>query len=381
MIRASDFLAAATAQGFDFYSGVPCSYLTPLINGVISDPRLAYVGATSEGEAVAIAAGAWLAGKKPIVMFQNSGLGNAVNPLTSLNAPFCIPVLLIVTWRGEPGRPDEPQHELMGQITHDLLSLMCIEHAALPDSGEALAGAFAAADVVTAEGDCFAFVMSDGSVAEEKLMASPARLPVWTKPMIARTGGQLPTRAQILERFLALAGEERAVIATTGKTGRELFMLHDRPQHLYLVGSMGGAAGVGLGVALNTARPVVVLDGDGAALMKLGTLATIGAHAPSNFLHILLDNGVHDSTGGQPTVSSTVDFSAVAAACGYRQTVTCDNLAAFEELFMVLGATPGPSLLHVRIQPGSLSKLVRPTVKPPEVASRFKAFLVGRKSL
>jgi phosphonopyruvate decarboxylase len=380
MIQAGDFLAAAAARGFDFYSGVPCSYLTPLINGVISDPRFSYVGATSEGEAVAIAAGAWLAGKKPVVMFQNSGLGNAVNPLTSLNAPFRIPTLLIATWRGEPGKPDEPQHDVMGQITHDLLSLMGIEHAALPDRSEALAGALAAADAAVCQNRCFAFVMADGSVAEEKLTVPPPRSATWSKPMPARMGGPIPARAQILERFLALTEDERVVIATTGKAGRELFMLQDRPQHLYLVGSMGGAAGVGLGVALNTARPVTVLDGDGAALMKLGTLATIGAYAPNNLLHILLDNGVHDSTGGQPTVSGIVDFAAVAAACGYRQAVTCDNLAAFEELFTALRAMPGPSLLHVKIRPGSLAKLIRPTVKPPEVASRFKAFLGGRTS-
>ncbi len=380
MIQARDFLAAATARGFDFYSGVPCSFLTPLINGVISEPGLSYIGAASEGEAVAIAAGAWLAGKKPVVMFQNSGLGNAVNPLTSLNFPFRIPALLIATWRGEPGRPDEPQHKLMGQITHELLALMGIGHAALPDRGGALAAAFDAADAAMAEGRCFAFVMADGSVAEEKLAARPEPSPAWAKPMPARLGGPLPARAQVLERFLAVAGEERAVIATTGKTGRELFMLQDRPQHFYLVGSMGGAAGVGLGVALNTRRPVTVLDGDGAALMKLGTLATIGAYAPASLLHILLDNGMHDSTGGQPTVSGSVDFAAIAAACGYRRAATCDNLAAFEELFMRFSAVPGPSLLHVKIQPGSLSKLIRPTVKPAEVAARFKSFLGARMS-
>jgi phosphonopyruvate decarboxylase len=195
--------------------------------------------------------------------------------------------------------------------------------------------------------------------------------------MAARRGGPLPARAQVLEKFLALAGEDRAVIATTGKTGRELFMLNDRRQHLYLVGSMGGAAGVGLGVALNTPRPVAVLDGDGAALMKLGTLATIGAHAPANLLHIILDNGVHDSTGGQPTVSGSVDFAAIAAACGYAHAASCDSLATFEELFGLLAAAPGPSLLHVKILPGSLPKLIRPTVKPPEVARRFKTFLAS----
>src|SRR5580693_8741534 len=124
MITAQAFMDEAAAQGFDFYTGVPCSYLTPLINGILSNRDLAYVGAASEGEAVAIAAGAWLAGRKTVVMCQNSGLGNAVNPLTSLNAPFRIPTLFVTTWRGQPGFPDEPQHELMGQITHQLLALI-----------------------------------------------------------------------------------------------------------------------------------------------------------------------------------------------------------------------------------------------------------------
>src|SRR6201995_3045240 len=124
MFTARQFIEDATRQGFDFYTGVPCSYLTPLINGVISDKSLSYVGAASEGEAVAIAAGAWLAGRKTVVFCQNSGLGNTVNPLTSLNFPFRIPTLLLVTWRGEPGIKDEPQHVLMGQITQALLDVI-----------------------------------------------------------------------------------------------------------------------------------------------------------------------------------------------------------------------------------------------------------------
>src|SRR5919202_5127784 len=145
MITASDFLAEAGCAGYDFYTGVPCSYLTPLINGVLSSPDLAYVGAASEGEAVAIASGAWLAGRRTVVMCQNSGLGNAVNPLTSLNAPFRIPTLLVVTRRGEPGIPDEPQHEVMGRITQDLLSLVGVENAPFPATAGAVAPALARA--------------------------------------------------------------------------------------------------------------------------------------------------------------------------------------------------------------------------------------------
>src|ERR1700761_2305606 len=142
MITADAFLAHAADAGFDFYTGVPCSFLTPLINGVLSAPGIRYVGAASEGEAVAIAAGAWLAGRRTVVMCQNSGLGNAVNPLTSLNAPFRIPTLFVTTWRGRPGEPDEPQHEVMGQITHDLLALMGLAQDEFPNTPEQIAPAF-----------------------------------------------------------------------------------------------------------------------------------------------------------------------------------------------------------------------------------------------
>jgi phosphonopyruvate decarboxylase len=140
---------------------------------------------------------------------------------------------------------------------------------------------------------------------------------------------------------------------------------------------MGCASGMGLGIAVNARRPVVVLDGDGAALMKLGSLATVGAYAPKNLIHMVLDNGVHDSTGGQATVSPNVDFASVAVACGYRNAAAIDSLAGFEAAYAAAADAEGPHLLHVRIKPGSLEKLGRPTVTPPEVARRFKAFLAS----
>ena len=179
----------------------------------------------------------------------------------------------------------------------------------------------------------------------------------------------------MLERLLAVIDDRAAVIATTGKCGRELFTLADRKQHLYQVGSMGCASAMALGVALNVDRPVVVLDGDGAALMKLGTLATVGAEAPPGLIHIVLDNGVHDSTGGQPTVSESVDFADVAIACGYAQAARTDDLKGFETAFDVAVSAPGPHLIHARIAPGSMAELGRPTVTPEAVARRFQAFL------
>ena len=377
MITSDQFLDRAKERGFDFFTGVPCSFLTPLINRVIGSRQLDYVGAASEGEAVAIAAGAWLAGRKTVVMCQNSGLGNAVNPLTSLNFPFRIPTLLIVTWRGQPGLKDEPQHELMGQITGKLLDTIEVKHAAFPAAADGIAGAL---DLAAAEIDrhdrAFAFIMAQGSVADEGLDQPPARQPSRGERRDFAEGAT-PSRAAVLEKLLALVPDSAGIVATTGKCGRELFTLADRKQHLYQVGSMGCASGMGLGVALNSKRKIVVLDGDGAALMKLGSFATIGAYAPDNLVHIVLDNGVHDSTGGQATVSSTVDFAGVALACGYRFVGRCDGVAGFDAGFRAALAARGPVLLHARIAAGSMEKLGRPTVSPPEVARRFRNFLAS----
>ena len=295
MIEASSFLDAAGRAGIGFYAGVPCSFLTPLINRTASDRALRYVGAASEGEAVAIAAGAWLAGRETAVMCQNSGLGNAVNPLTSLNAPFRIPTLLIVTWRGQPGLKDEPQHELMGRITQSLLDVIEVPHRPFPDRADLLGPALdEAREMMARTSRPFALVMEKDSLREELLDEAPRTRPEPGRHIDLGEGGDRPSRVALLERVLAAAPEDVPIIVTTGKAGRELFTLADREQHLYQVGSMGCASPMGLGVALTTGRRTVVLDGDGAALMKLGAFATIGAYQPPGLLHVLLDNGVHD---------------------------------------------------------------------------------------
>ena len=380
MILASEFINPARDMGYDFYTGVPCSFLTSIINGVISDQRLDYVGATSEGEAVAIAAGAWLAGRKTVVMCQNSGLGNAVNPLTSLNHPFRIPTLFITTWRGQPGLGDEPQHEVMGEITARLLETIAIPHDLLPDESGLVATALEKADATMTETSLpFAFIMKKDSVRNDGLSQTPLPpRPLGEHTNLCENGGR-PSRQRALESFLALVPSRAAVIATTGKCTRELFTIEDRTQNFYQIGSMGCATGMGLGLALNTERPVAILDGDGALLMKMGTLATIGAYAPSGLLHIILDNGVHDSTGGQATVSEHVDFARVALACGYAAAVSCDTLGGFEQALgsAFNGASKGgwPRLIHMQIAPGSMKPLGRPTVEPTEVVARFKEFL------
>lgn len=375
MIAADQFIDGLAARGLDFVAGVPCSFLTPLINRVIASPRLRYVGATSEGEAVAICAGAALAGRRAAVIFQNSGLGNAVNPLSSLNAPFRIPSLVITTWRGQPGLADEPQHELMGRITPHLLDLLEIPHAPFPSAASEVQArldlAFAHMDD---RGLPFALVMRDGDVAPEPVQAKPQPAPARGTHWRSERLGDRPTRRDILQAFVDLEADA-AVIASTGKCGRELFTLADRPQHFYQIGSMGCASALGLGVALNSRRRVVVLDGDGAALMKLGNLATIGAYRPENLVHVVLDNGVHDSTGGQPTVSPSIRFDEIALACGYAWAGVCDHLDGFTGGYQQAAQAKGPALLHVRIAPGSMSALGRPTIAPPEVAARFQSYL------
>ena len=378
MIRADAFLDAAATAGFDFYTGVPCSFLTPVINRVITRGDLAYVPAASEGEATAIAAGAWLAGRKTVVICQNSGLGNAINPLTSLNHPFKIPTLMIVTWRGQPGLKDEPQHVLMGQITDVLLDDIGVPNEPFPSEtaeiGPALRRAFGYMEKYDLP---YAFIMATGSVESEGLEETPSLATPSDKLNDFTTGGGRPTRYDTLEKLLEVTSDDTGIVVTTGKSGRELFTIADREQHIYQVGSMGGASAMGLGVALNVARPIVVVDGDGAALMKMGNMATIGAQAPKNLVHVLVDNGVHDSTGGQATVSGGVDFSKIALACGYASAASADDLGGFARAMEAAYASDGPHLVHIRIQPGSLEKLGRPTVSPDTVARRFKAFLAG----
>ena len=377
MIAADQFLKSSRDAGYNFFTGVPCTFLKPMINRVISSPDFDYVPATSEGEAIAVAAGAWLTGRKTVVMMQNSGLGNAVNPLTSLNFPFRIPTMLLITWRGGPGLKDEPQHELMGEITLNLLDVIRIAHAEFPKLEAAINAAVTKADDEMRISELpFAFVMQKGALVAEDpalLPRSPASLAgIYSIEMAHQAR---PTRYAVLERMLDLLPENAGVVATTGKTSRELYTIADRPQHMYLVGSMGGAAGMGMGVALGVDKPIVVVDGDGAALMKLGTLASIGAAAPTNLIHLVLDNASYDSTGGQPSVSEGVNFAAAAVACGYARGVALDSVSAFDSALIEALQNQGPHLIHVRIAPGSLSDLGRPTIAPSDVARRFRAFL------
>ncbi len=373
MIEASQFVGPARQLGFDFWAGVPCSFLTPFINYTIGDTRLTYISSANEGDAVAAATGAALGGHRSVAMMQNSGLGNAVSPLTSLNHVFRIPVLLIITLRGEPGKPDEPQHELMGQITTDLLEAMQIPWGWFPDRQEDVESALqTAVSHMDSSGRPYAFIMKKGMVASFPLGQSSGfeKRPGEIKESPGTPGLNAPSRHEVLKELVACTDvAETVLIASTGFSGRELYAIDDRPNQIYMVGSMGCAASLGLGLSLvRPDKKIVVIDGDGAALMRLGNMATVGACAGENYHHLLLDNHVHESTGGQATVSSAIDFPAVASACGYRSIFR--STTGSREMSDFLQAK-APAFKHVETCRGVPEGLPRPSVKPVDVARRL----------
>jgi phosphonopyruvate decarboxylase len=373
MLDASRFLGASRAAGFRLWTGVPCSYLTPVIDEVIADPDTTYVPAANEGDAVAIAAGARLGGMPSVAMMQNSGLGNAINPLSSLCDTLRVPVLLVVTLRGDPGGPpDEPQHALMGRVTTPLLELLGIPWEWFPREPADLQPCLdRAVSHMERTGLPFGLVMKKGT-----LHPRPPSPPLGQqRPRVRALPADAPARAtrrDWLRAVQASVTPEDLVIASTGYLGRELYALDDRPNQLYLVGSMGCASSVALGLAI--ARPdrrVVVLEGDGAGLMRLGAWASIGFARRGNLRHVLLDNGCHDSTGGQSSLSGSVDFCELAAGCGYA---AVDRSADPADFGPWLGQPhDGPSFLHAPILTGTPKDLPRPKEAPPAVARRFTA--------
>jgi phosphonopyruvate decarboxylase len=376
MIRATEFITQASQRGFSVYSGVPCSYLTPFINAVIDHDQLDYIAAANEGDAVAIATGAQIGGRRAVALFQNSGLGNAVNPLTSLNAILEVPILLIVTLRGQPNGPkDEPQHKLMGRITTQLIDLMEIPWEYFPSVEQDISQALDRAEAQMQAGRCYALVMLKGTVESYALQSFPQTRPLAAapSPQIAWPS-QRPTRRQVLAAIQQDIRPNDILIASTGFIGRALYALGDLPNQLYMVGSMGCASSLGLGLALACPHHrIIVLEGDGAILMRMGALSAIGYQRPNNLLHVLIDNEVHDSTGGQSTVSHSVDLAAVAHACGYP---TIHRPTSVEQLAQIFRSWEQDlSFLHIKTAPGEAKDLPRPTLTPAQNAQRLQQWI------
>lgn len=385
MLHPSVIINKARARGADLYTGVPCSFIKPLINYVTDSPEVHYVPLNNEGEAIAFASGAYFTGKKPVVMFQNSGLGNTVNPITSLVYPFRIPLLLICTWRGQPGIWDEPQHELMGEISAQMLSLIGVENEVIADGENQLESALDRSfDHMERTSLPYGLIVPKGVIAAYAISSPPEK---HRRDLTrVRTGNKCVAslrRFDLIRIACDVVGIDHVIIGTTGKTGRELFCCRDSPNHLYMVGAMGCASSFSLGMALHLPRrkKVVVLDGDGAALMRLEAMASIGYYRPTNLIHVLLDNNMHESTGGQQTLSHGIALDHVAAACGYADVVSVTTGADFENELKRSLESDGPSFIYAQILPGSLDSLPRPTLKPFEVKDRLMNYLgTGKKN-
>ncbi len=372
MIEPGAFLSLLKNAGIHTFTGVPCSYLKALITELGSDNS--YVAAASEGEAVGIATGACLAGSSPAVLIQSSGLGNCVNPLTSLVAPFEIPMLLVVGYRNAEGS-GPPQHTMMGEITEPLLDLIGIRHVTLERSLDDAQGQITAllqhshrtrrAVAILIRDKTFSAAQPrDPSRASQRMPCEEIEAPSSDRALRPRTDA--------LRGILAGLSSEDLVIATTGMTSRELFTLGDRPGNFYMVGSMGCAAGLGLGIAReNPGRRVVVIDGDGALLMKLGSLATIGHYQPANLVHIVLDNGTYESTGSQPTTATTTHFNDLARAAGYRRSIRAKSPSDLTHVIESPELGRGPTFVHLPIADGHLEGVGRVPSDLPELARRF----------
>jgi phosphonopyruvate decarboxylase len=356
MIAGVDVLRLLRSCGFHAFAGVPCSRLGGLFSALEQDREVTYVAAANEGAALAVAAGFQLAGRKSCVILQDSGLGNLLNPLTSLSTAYRVPALLIISVHEER---DEPQHRTMAAVNEALLAHCGIVHARAPRDHQTLERSVAHLATIVARGDTAALLVEASTIAPAPRIEPP------------RAAGPLMTTETVIARLVDALDPEDAVIATTGLTGRKLMLQADSPRNFYMLGSMGHALAIGLGVALSSRprRRVVVLDGDGAALMHLGSLSTVGHYAPAALLHVILDNGTYATTGGQTTTASTTSFADCATACGYAHAWSC---ATVEDLDQALrNRAAGPSLLWV--------KTATEAEPPVSVASRYRLPDIGRR--
>lgn len=373
MLNPEQFGVMLEQAGFDFFAGVPCSFLTPLIN--VAMQRRQFVMSANEGDAVAICAGAHLAGKKPVFLCQNSGLTNASSPLTSLNHPFRIPLLGFIGSRGEMGGMDGPQHQLMGKIQLQFLASMEIDTAPLNLEPEVAQAQFRQACNTISKGRSFFFTIRKNSFLPRECLTTEIQRPTSQYVRNKTDCEQSPTQRDALKVLSELRQKATAILTTTGYTGRQLYQINDHQSHFYMIGSMGCVSSIGLGLSLCTPKcRVISIDGDGALLMRLAAMPTIGHYGPGNLLHLLLDNGQHESTGGHPTVSPGVDFISIAKAVGYARSIYLHDLDELRDLLVHWQARPTLTFAHLKIRP-ELRNLPGLAIKPHELTKRLMDFL------
>ena len=358
----------------DFFTGVPDSQLKPLCNYLIEKYGIdgkRHLIAANEGNCVAVAAGYHLAtGKTPVVYMQNSGEGNIINPVASLlnEKVYGIPMIFVIGWRGEPGVHDEPQHIFQGEVTLKLLEDMQIKAYVLTSdtTEEEVSHVMQEYKKLLLQGRQVAFVVKKGALDNSGSIKFHNDFSL--------------KREEIIEHIVKVSGED-PVISTTGKASRELFEIRARQdgEHQYdflTVGSMGHSSSIALGVALHKSDTKIwCIDGDGALLMHMGSMAVIGANKPKNLVHILINNGAHETVGGMPTVASEIDTVAIAKGCGYPYAVSVDTCEALDEVLLEAKNRNALSFVEVKCQIGAREDLGRPTTSAVENKQHFMEYL------
>lgn len=373
MIRPDFFINTLAKEGMDFFTGVPdsllkniCAYIT---DNVSSENNII---AANEGGAIGLAAGYHLAtGKLPVVYMQNSGEGNVVNPLMSLmdKDVYNIPVLLLIGWRGEPGVHDEPQHLKQGKVTLPLLDAMGVKYTVLSfDEVEAGHQISEAAEYMKETDEAYALIVRKGTFAEYQLQK--------------KVSNDLSLIREEAIQIVAEATEATAVIvSTTGMISRELFEYRankrlDHFRDFLTVGSMGHASQIALGIAIQKKNHrVYCFDGDGASIMHMGNMAIVASMECENFVHVVFNNGAHDSVGGQPTVGFRINLSKVAEAMGYKYVFSVNDSKALSEILESIRSLKGPVFLEVKVKKGARKDLGRPTTTPIQNKESFMKFI------
>lgn len=364
MIKPEEFYNTLKSNNIDFFSGVPDSLLKDICAFITDNvSKQNHIIAANEGNAIALATGHYMAsGKLPLVYMQNSGIGNTVNPILSLadKEVYSIPMLLMIGWRGEPGIKDEPQHVAQGKVTIDLLDAMKIPYLVLSTSEDKTKNQLNYAIKTARENNTpFALVVKKGTFDKYTIKDT-----VSTEYILSRE--------QAIKQIVEQLNGNEIIVSTTGKTSRELFEIREslnQPHHFdfLTVGSMGHSSQIALGIAI--AKPnkrIICIDGDGALLMHMGGLGIIANAAPENYMHIVINNGAHESVGGQPTIGFNIDIPALAKAAGYKWASEVSTASQLKDTLAESATKQGPMLIEIKTKTGSRSDLGRPTIKPAD---------------
>jgi phosphonopyruvate decarboxylase len=370
-LQPSELYGALVKNGISYFCGVPDTLLSTFSFYLEGHSKENHDIAVNEGNAVALAIGHYLATKEvPLVYMQNSGIGNAINPLVSLADPFVmgVPLILLIGWRGQEGKADEPQHKKQGLVTTKLLEGLNIPYVILSNN---------TADATRQVAEAIKHTRRHKSPFA--LLVEPNTLPPTKKK--DRLNNYLLSREEAIKIISSSMGEKDVIIATTGKASRELYEHREstgqsHSQDLLVVGGMGHASAIALSIARHKPkRNVVCIDGDGALLMHMGVLASIGAQKQKNYYHFVINNGCHESVGGQPTVAFNIDIAALARACGYRQAFSALNALELKDTLDKIKALSGPILIEVRVNNNSRPDLTRPSISPAKNRQYFMDFL------